>query len=64
MSAPGKKLKETMRQLQTPAAICSIQTFGDFLGFNPHLHILTADGCFKDNGLFYAAGADINAENI
>ena len=48
----------------TPAAICSIQTFGDFLGFNPHLHILCADGCFKDNGLFYAAGADVNAESL
>jgi len=44
-----------------PAAICSIQTFGDFLGFNPHLHILCADGCFKDNGIFYAPAADLNA---
>ncbi|MHB1253474.1 MAG: transposase [Candidatus Humimicrobiaceae bacterium] len=38
-----------------PAAICSIQTFGDMLGFNPHLHILAADGGFSDNGTFYAA---------
>ena len=22
------------------------QTFGDFLGFNPHCHILVTDGCF------------------
>ena len=28
-----------------PAAAASIQTFGDFLGFNPHLHILACDGC-------------------
>ena len=48
----------------TPAAISSIQTFGDFLGFNPHLHILAADGCFKDNGTFYAAGASLNAESL
>jgi hypothetical protein len=47
-----------------PAAISSIQTFGDFLGFNPHLHILCADGCFKDNGIFYAAGTDIKAESL
>ena len=44
-----------------PAAICSIQTFGDMLGFNPHLHILAADGGFSDNGTFYAAAADLNA---
>ncbi|MDI9569908.1 MAG: transposase [Pseudomonadota bacterium] len=23
-----------------------MQTFGDFLGFNPHCHILVTDGCF------------------
>ncbi|MBN1850912.1 MAG: transposase [Deltaproteobacteria bacterium] len=27
-------------------AVIAIQTFGDFLGFNPHLHILCSDGCF------------------
>lgn len=47
-----------------PAAISSIQTFGDFLGFNPHLHILCADGCFKDNGIFYAAGTNINTGSL
>ena len=47
-----------------PAAVASIQTFGEFLGFNPHLHILCADGCFKDNGTFYAAGMDLNAESL
>jgi len=40
------------RQNAAPAAVASIQTFGDILGFNPHLHILCADGCFKDNGIF------------
>jgi hypothetical protein len=44
-----------------PAAICSIQTFGDMLGFNPHLHILAVDGCFKENGTFYAAAEDLDA---
>lgn len=37
----------------TPACIISVQTFGDFLNFNPHLHIIAADGCFnKDIGNF------------
>jgi len=44
-----------------PAAICSIQTFGDMLWYNPHLHILCADGAFGDSGIFYAAAADLDA---
>jgi len=44
-----------------PAAICSIQTFGDMLRFNPHLHILCADGGFGNSGIFYAAAADLDA---
>jgi hypothetical protein len=48
----------------TPAAICSIQTFGDLLGFNPHLHILCADGCFGVSGTFYTAGIDLNADSL
>ena len=47
-----------------PAAAASIQTFGDFLGFNPHLHILAADGSFGDGGMFYASSPDINAEEL
>ena len=47
-----------------PAAAASIQTFGDFLGFNPHLHILAADGCFGESGMFYASHIDINAEEL
>jgi Putative transposase. len=26
--------------------VIAVQTFGDFLGFNPHCHILVTDGCF------------------
>jgi hypothetical protein len=33
-----------------PAAAISIQNFGDFLGFNPQMHILISDGCFHENG--------------
>jgi len=27
-----------------PGAVIAIQSFGDFLGFNPHCHILVTDG--------------------
>jgi len=47
-----------------PAAVAVIQTFGDFLSFNPHIHILAADGCFSDDGFFYAPGMDIDTESI
>ena len=30
-----------------PAAVAVIQTFGDYLSFNPHMHILVADGYFS-----------------
>ena len=33
----------------------AIQTFGDFLGFNPHCHIICTDGCFYGNGMFRVA---------
>jgi hypothetical protein len=39
-----------------PGAIIAIQTFGDFLGFNPHCHILVTDGCFYGSkGMFRVA---------
>lgn len=39
-----------------PGAVITIQTFGDFLGFNPHCHILMTDGCFYGNkGMFRVA---------
>jgi len=35
-----------------PGAVIAVQTFGDFLGFNPHCHILVTDGCFYgDRGM-------------
>ncbi|MHB8278885.1 MAG: transposase [Candidatus Humimicrobiaceae bacterium] len=46
------------KQDAAPAAVASIQTFGDLLGFNPHLHILCADGCFGTSGTFYAANIE------
>lgn len=45
-----------------PGAVVAIQTFGDFLGFHPHLHILVSDGCFYENGMFcVCSSADIKA---
>jgi hypothetical protein len=38
-----------------PGAVIAVQTFGDFLGFNPHCHILITDGCFYGKGMFRVA---------
>ena len=39
-----------------PGAVIAMQTFGDFLGYNPHAHILVTDGCFYGNkGMFRVA---------
>ena len=39
-----------------PGAVIAVQTFGDFLGFNPHCHIILTDGCFYGNkGMFRVA---------
>ncbi len=48
----------------SPAAVAVIQTFGDFLSFNPHIHILAADGCFSSDGFFYVPSININTESI
>ena len=38
-----------------PGGVIAIQSFGDFLGFNPHLHVLSTDGCFYGQGMFRVA---------
>jgi ribosomal protein S27E len=45
-------ISQTKDQKAVPGAVVAIQTFGDFLGFHPHLHILVSDGCFHANGMF------------
>ena len=35
-----------------PGAVIAVHTFGDFFNFNPHLHILSSDGCFHNEGAF------------
>jgi len=38
-----------------PGASIAVQTYGDFLNFNPHLHAIVSDGCFLDAGDFHMA---------
>ena len=38
-----------------PGAVIATQTFGDFLGFNPHCHVPVTDGCFYGKGMFRVA---------
>ena len=45
----------TREQDAVPGAAVAIQSFGGFLGFNPHLHILGTDGCFYGGGMFRVA---------
>jgi hypothetical protein len=47
-----------------PAAVAVIQTFGDYLSFNPHMNILVADGCFGGDGFFYAPSINIDTALI
>ena len=52
-----KVLSQYLRQAvqyedAVPGAVIAIQSFGDFLNFNPHLHIIATDGCFYGDGSF------------
>ena len=35
-----------------PGLILFVQTFGDLVTFNPHIHVLAADGVFRAAGAF------------
>ncbi len=48
----------------SPAAVAVIQTFGDYLSFNTHMHILAADGCFGNDGFFYAPSISIDTASL
>ena len=45
------------------AAIAGVQTFGDYLIWHPHLHILTASGLFDSQGRFHLLPAP-SAESL
>ncbi|MBC8389947.1 MAG: transposase [Actinobacteria bacterium] len=47
-----------------PAAVAVIQTFGDFLGFNPRMHMLASDGCFGCDGIFYTSSINIDTASL
>lgn len=38
-------------------ASIAVQTYGDFLNFNPHLHAIVTDGCFLSDGSFQMVSA-------
>jgi len=38
-----------------PGASIAVQTYGDFLNFNPHLHAIVSGGCFLKDGSFQTA---------
>jgi len=40
-----------------PRLILFVQTFGDLVTFNPHIHVLAADGLFRADGVFVALPA-------
>lgn len=46
-----------------PGAVISVQTFGEFLNFNPHLHIIATNGCFYGNGEFMT-GLEPDAKDL
>jgi hypothetical protein len=48
-------LKEYMHTSDNsmPGCACSIQTFGDFLGFNPYCHIIISDGTCDEHANFH-----------
>src|SRR5882762_6458928 len=50
----GKKQKDPLKAglSFSPGLILFVQTFGDLLTFNLHIHVLAADGVFRADGAF------------
>jgi hypothetical protein len=44
--------QKSVREDAVLGIVIAIRSFGDFLGSNPHVHILCTDGCFYGNGMF------------
>jgi len=47
-----------------PGAVIAMQTFGDFLGINPHCHILVTDGCFYDDGGMFRVAPPLELKKL
>ena len=64
---PGRFYPSTLKHgvsldAPNPGAVIVVQTFGDFLNFNPHLHIIATDGCFdRDGGFIVGTVPDASA---
>ena len=39
----------------TPGASIAVDTYGDFMNFNPQIHAIVPDGCFLEDGDFQIA---------
>ena len=46
-----------------PGCVIAVQTFGELINFNPHLHIIASSGCFTDVGTFIE-GIPPNANDL
>jgi len=57
-------VKTCRKEGANPAAVTVIQTFGDFLSFNPRINILAADGRFSSDGFFYVLSSSIDVDSI
>jgi hypothetical protein len=52
-SPEGHYLKQLVLCVDSvPGAAIAVHTFGDFVQFNPHLHLIATDGCFSGKGTF------------
>ena len=50
----GFYLRSALRKPKAhPAILLTLQTFGEYLDFHPHIHALIADGLFTRNGQFH-----------
>ncbi len=47
-----------------PGAVVCVQTYGEFLDFHPHLHMLTSWGCFRKDGTFLEVPEVPTAEQL
>ncbi len=48
----AKKFLKLTKGISKPAFICVLHTFGRDLKFNPHFHVIVAEGGFKNDGSF------------
>ena len=52
--SPQRHPHKTRNPAGQPGVVIAIQTFGDYLNYHPHLHILITDGAFVGSHTFHA----------